>query len=203
MNQSATSTRDGGIDMVKQVSSMFLALLMIIFMLTACGGDKTTISTVSPELSPSAASESVSPTEAPTATPQASTVATVTPEATVVKSSAAPTATPAATATPTASAKPAATAKPTVKPTVKPTATPKTEESGAEAEALFKQSCTSCHGVDLEGDIGPNLQKIGGHLTKAQITAQITDGGTVMPPFGKRLKTEEIETLAAWLSAKK
>jgi mono/diheme cytochrome c family protein len=182
--------------MIKQVHSVFLALLMVTFVLSACGGDKAAESTASPEPSPSVSNETVSPTEAPTATPLASSETSATPAATVVVTSSA---TPKPTQAATASPKPAETAK----PTPKPTATPKAEESGAAAEALFKQSCTSCHGVDLEGDIGPNLQKAGGHLTKAQITAQITDGGTAMPPFGKRLKTEEIQTLAIWLAAKK
>jgi cytochrome c551 len=57
--------------------------------------------------------------------------------------------------------------------------------------------------VDLQGDYGPNLQKVGGRLTKAQIITQITNGGDVMPSFKKSLKAEEIQALAAWLSAKK
>jgi cytochrome c551 len=47
------------------------------------------------------------------------------------------------------------------------------------------------------------LQKVGGRLTKEQITKQIHDGGGDMPPFGTQLKDEEIQSLAAWLSAKK
>jgi mono/diheme cytochrome c family protein len=40
-------------------------------------------------------------------------------------------------------------------------------------------------------------------ISDLQITTQITDGGTEMPPFSKSLKKEEIAALAAWLSAKK
>ncbi|CAK4814652.1 unnamed protein product [Aphanomyces euteiches] len=128
-------------------------------------------------------------------------IATAPPEASTPAAAATPSSTPKATAT--ATAKPASTAAPTQSP--KPTATPKAPEAvnGEAAEALFKQSCTSCHGVDLAGDYGPNLQKIGGKLTKAQITNQITNGGDEMPPFKKALKAEEIQTLAAWLAAKK
>jgi cytochrome c551 len=196
------NTRWGNNNMVKHAGSLFLALLIITFVLSACGGDKTTISTTSPEPSQSVTPASATPTEAATPTPLASSEPAATPEATA----AAITATPKATLTPTASPKAAATATPaaaTPKPTAKPTATPKAEVSGATAKALFKQSCTSCHGVDLGGDFGPNLQKVGEQLTKAQIITQITDGGTSMPPFGKRLKAEEIQTLADWLAAMK
>jgi cytochrome c551 len=87
----------------------------------------------------------------------------------------------------------------TIIPTAEATATP----DSAVAEALFKQSCTSCHGVDLGGDFGPNLQKIGGQLTKNQIINQIMNGGDNMPGFKDRLKANEIQALATWLAAKK
>lgn len=71
------------------------------------------------------------------------------------------------------------------------------------AEALFKQSCVSCHGVNLEGKMGPRLQKVGAELSKDQILKKIQNGGGGMPAFQKRLKTNEIEILAEWLSLKK
>jgi cytochrome c551 len=176
-----------------------ILLLTLAFTLTisACGSDKEAGGSTSLEVSPTATAVTASPkAEAtiapePIATPQTSTEVSAAPvvsSAPTTVSSASPTTSPVAT----------------VKPTTKPTATPKAEEpSVAAAAVLFKQSCTSCHGVDLGGNIGPNLQKIGGELTKEEITTQITDGGSQMPPFAKRLKANEIETLAAWLAAKK
>jgi mono/diheme cytochrome c family protein len=71
------------------------------------------------------------------------------------------------------------------------------------AEAVYKQSCITCHGVNLEGGVGPNLSKVGGHLTETQIGKQITNGGGVMPAFKGTLKDEQIANLAKWLAAKK
>ncbi|GAA4866635.1 hypothetical protein GCM10023310_52890 [Paenibacillus vulneris] len=74
-----------------------------------------------------------------------------------------------------------------------------------QVQALYKQSCISCHGNNLEGKVGPatNLQKIGGKLTKEQISKQIISGGNGMPGFGTKLKPEETEALAEWLASKK
>ncbi|WP_051620987.1 c-type cytochrome [Paenibacillus sp. UNC451MF] len=74
-----------------------------------------------------------------------------------------------------------------------------------QVQALYKQSCISCHGNNLEGKVGPttNLQKIGGKLTKEQISKQIISGGNGMPGFGTKLKPEETEALAEWLAGKK
>jgi cytochrome c551 len=72
----------------------------------------------------------------------------------------------------------------------------------AAAEATFKNTCASCHGADLAGNVGPNLQHIGSKYTKDQIVGIITNGkGGVMPPG--LLKSPEKEQVAAWLAAKK
>ncbi|NEW07198.1 cytochrome c [Paenibacillus sp. SYP-B3998] len=86
-------------------------------------------------------------------------------------------------------------------------ATPAATSSGAaskvDAQALFKANCVSCHGVNLEGSVGPNLQKVGGKLSKDQITAILNNGKGAMPSFKGRLSDDEINSLAAWLSEKK
>jgi mono/diheme cytochrome c family protein len=182
--------------MITKLSALLLTL-SIALALTACGSDNAAESSASPTNSPQV--ETTAPPQ-PTETPQASVEASLTPDPTATPEISTPSETP--IATPIATAKPTSAAKPT--PTPKPTETPKASDTNGEAaQALFKQSCTSCHGVDLEGDFGPNLQKVGGMLTKEQITAQITNGGEDMPSFSKRLNTEEIAALAAWLSAKK
>jgi mono/diheme cytochrome c family protein len=71
------------------------------------------------------------------------------------------------------------------------------------AEAVYKQSCISCHGGNLEGGVGPKLSQVGGHLTEGQIVKQITNGGGGMPPFKGTLKDDQIANLAKWLAAKK
>jgi cytochrome c551 len=72
-----------------------------------------------------------------------------------------------------------------------------------DAQALYKQNCMSCHGVDLSGGVGPNLQHVGARLTTAQITDRISNGGGGMPPFKGTLKDPEIAALSEWLAAKK
>lgn len=74
-----------------------------------------------------------------------------------------------------------------------------------QVQTIYKQSCISCHGNDLEGKVGPstNLQKAGAKLSKEQIAKQIASGGGGMPAFGSKLKPEEVEAIASWLAAKK
>jgi cytochrome c551 len=98
---------------------------------------------------------------------------------------------------------------PTVSPSIAPTSTT-TEPTGTAAvdtsmvaQTVFKQNCVVCHGVDLSGGVGPNLQKVGARLTQVQIAATITNGRNVMPAFKDKLKPEEIDALSKWLAAKK
>ena len=42
----------------------------------------------------------------------------------------------------------------------------KPAQTASKPEDIVKQSCTSCHGDQLQGAVGPNLQKIGGKLSK-------------------------------------
>jgi cytochrome c551 len=72
-----------------------------------------------------------------------------------------------------------------------------------DAQAVFKQNCVTCHGVDLGGGAGPNLQKVGARLSADQIAATITNGRGGMPPFKDKLKAEEIDALSKWLAAHK
>ncbi|TBL71249.1 c-type cytochrome [Paenibacillus thalictri] len=71
------------------------------------------------------------------------------------------------------------------------------------AQEIYKTSCLSCHGNNLEGRVGPktNLQQIGGRMNKDQITKQITNGGGGMPAFGAKLKPEDITVMTEWLSS--
>ncbi|RKN82013.1 c-type cytochrome [Paenibacillus ginsengarvi] len=73
----------------------------------------------------------------------------------------------------------------------------------AAAEALYKQSCIACHGNQLEGKIGPNLQKVGAKLTEAQLYKLVLNGKGGMPAFKSSLKEEEVANLALWLAQHK
>lgn len=71
----------------------------------------------------------------------------------------------------------------------------------AKAEALYNQSCAACHGQNLEGTVGPNLQTVGSRLSKDEILDILQNGRGTMP--GGLVKGEDAETLAAWLADKK
>jgi mono/diheme cytochrome c family protein len=183
-----------GIKMTKRQIGLFLTLSILI-LLAACSStkDKAGVATA-----PSAAASPLA-----TDAPKASDNVAVSPQATPITP---PTAAPQATnAVPATSH--AATASATPKSSIAATLTPKPPatitDTATAAAALFKQNCITCHGVELQGGFGPNLQKVGSRLTEEQIINQIHDGGGDMPPFGTRLKAEEIQIIAAWLSAKK
>jgi mono/diheme cytochrome c family protein len=71
------------------------------------------------------------------------------------------------------------------------------------AEAVYKQSCITCHGVNLEGGVGPDLTKVGAGLSEAKIAKQITKGGGGMPPFEGQIKDDQIANLSKWLATHK
>lgn len=65
---------------------------------------------------------------------------------------------------------------------------------------LYQNYCLSCHGNQLQGGQGPNIQKVGERLDEAAIIKQIQKGGNGMPPFQVTMKPEELKALAAWLA---
>ena len=69
------------------------------------------------------------------------------------------------------------------------------------ANKIFQQNCAACHGNNLQGKNGPNLQTIGSELTKDQILKQIKNGGGGMP--GDIISGKDAELVAAWLANKK
>ncbi|WP_233146944.1 c-type cytochrome [Paenibacillus selenitireducens] len=70
----------------------------------------------------------------------------------------------------------------------------------AEAAAIYKKQCLACHAADLSGRVGPNLQEVGSKWSEEQLADIIRDGAKGMPAFKKVLQTEEIDSLATWLS---
>lgn len=73
----------------------------------------------------------------------------------------------------------------------------------ANADAIVKQNCTSCHGVNLEGSVGPKLSNIGTKYSKDQIAGIVSSGKGAMPSFKGKLSDADINTVADWLAAKK
>ncbi|MEK0316651.1 c-type cytochrome [Cohnella sp. 56] len=73
----------------------------------------------------------------------------------------------------------------------------------AAAMAIYKSNCLACHGDQLQGGMGPALDKVGAEMSADAIHKQILNGGGGMPAFKGTLTNEQIDTLTAWLAAKK
>ena len=72
------------------------------------------------------------------------------------------------------------------------------------AEAIYAETCSGCHGVDLEGGLGPALAGVGQRLSASKI-ARIAERGkgrkkpTPMP--GGLVGADDARLLSAWLSS--
>ncbi|HET7579425.1 MAG TPA: PQQ-binding-like beta-propeller repeat protein [Bacillales bacterium] len=75
------------------------------------------------------------------------------------------------------------------------------QQASANPKAIFEQHCSSCHGKNLQGGIGPNLQHIGKSMSKQQILSQIKNGSGRMP--AGLIKGKQADAVATWLSKKK
>lgn len=71
------------------------------------------------------------------------------------------------------------------------------------AEVLVKANCISCHGDQLQGGVGPNLQAIGSIMSPEEIYTLVSKGKGIMPGFKDTLAEEEIANVAQWLALKK
>ncbi|MFE8696530.1 cytochrome c551 [Cytobacillus sp. FJAT-53684] len=76
-----------------------------------------------------------------------------------------------------------------------------TTASAGDAEKLFNQKCSSCHGGNLEGGVGPALDKAGATHSKEDIETIIANGQGAMP--AGLLSGDEASQVAEWLAAKK
>ncbi|WP_019394897.1 cytochrome c551 [Priestia filamentosa] len=74
------------------------------------------------------------------------------------------------------------------------------DEAG-EAGKLYKQSCLGCHGDNLQGNNGPNLQQVGKKYSKEELSEIIVNGRGSMPKG--LLEKEEANKVAEWLSTMK
>jgi mono/diheme cytochrome c family protein len=70
----------------------------------------------------------------------------------------------------------------------------------AHGKAIFLTNCGSCHTLadaKTSGTIGPNLDSLKPDYQAA--TAQVTNGGAVMPAFKSQLSTQKIADVAAYV----
>ncbi len=71
----------------------------------------------------------------------------------------------------------------------------------AAAEELYEQSCASCHGDDLSGEVGPDLTAVGSDHSADDILTIIEDGQGSMP--GGLLSGDDAQEVADWLAEHK
>jgi cytochrome c550 len=76
------------------------------------------------------------------------------------------------------------------------------EQTELAPEDVFAGNCASCHGGDLSGGFGPNLQQIGSTMTADEIATIIKEGRGDMPAQ-KQVAPEATQKLADWLAEKK
>jgi cytochrome c551 len=75
--------------------------------------------------------------------------------------------------------------------------------SAGDAQSIVAKNCASCHGDQLQGVVGPSLQKIGSKYSKAQILDIIKNGkGGGKMPQGL-ITGDDADKVATWLAAKK
>ena len=67
-------------------------------------------------------------------------------------------------------------------------------------KVIFLQNCGSCHTLadaKTTGTVGPDLDSL--KPDYQAVTAQVTNGGTVMPSFNHTLSTQQIADVAAYV----
>lgn len=73
---------------------------------------------------------------------------------------------------------------------------------GGDAEKIYSQKCSSCHGDNLQGGMGPELAKVGASKSKDEI-ADIIKNGTQGGMPANLISGDDLDTVADWLAAKK
>lgn len=71
-----------------------------------------------------------------------------------------------------------------------------------DAEKIVSQKCSSCHGQNLEGSVGPALNKIGAKYSKDEILNIINKGKGGGMPAGL-ISGDDADKVAAYLAEKK
>ncbi|YCI76881.1 cytochrome c [Bacillus sp. R1-10] len=76
-----------------------------------------------------------------------------------------------------------------------------TTAGAGDAAKIYENKCSSCHAVNLEGGVGPNLTKVGSKLSKEDIEKVIANGQGGMPKG--IIKGQEASMVAKWLAEHK
>jgi len=79
--------------------------------------------------------------------------------------------------------------------------TKNTADAG-DASKIFNQKCSTCHGGDLKGGVGPDLTKVGSRYSKDEILGIIKNGKSGGMPAGL-ISGDDADKVATWLAAKK
>ena len=64
---------------------------------------------------------------------------------------------------------------------------------------IFNNTCSGCHGSDLEGGVGPELRGMGNVANESKVVSFITSGKGMMPPGGGLTSSAQIKQVADWL----
>lgn len=71
----------------------------------------------------------------------------------------------------------------------------------ANAEKIYTQNCSACHGAELGGGAGPELTNVGSKYSQEEIETIIAEGRGIM--HGGIIEGEEASAVASWLADKK
>jgi len=88
----------------------------------------------------------------------------------------------------------------TTTPTFPIVAAFKVKGDPAKGKSIFLTNCGSCHtlaAAKTSGTVGPNLDTL--KPDYRAVTAQVTNGGAVMPSFKSQLSTQQIADVAAYV----
>ncbi|GHH97484.1 cytochrome c551 [Neobacillus kokaensis] len=75
------------------------------------------------------------------------------------------------------------------------------DTASAGAAKIVDQKCSSCHGGDLKGGMGPDLTKVGSKYSKDEILDILKNGKGSMPPGV--VSGDDADQVAQWLAEKK
>ncbi|WP_462410985.1 cytochrome c551 [Neobacillus sp. Marseille-QA0830] len=74
-------------------------------------------------------------------------------------------------------------------------------DTASDAAKIFNQKCSSCHGENLKGGMGPDLTKVGSRYSEDEIRNIIKNGKGAMPP--NVVEGDDADQVSKWLAAKK
>jgi cytochrome c551 len=69
-----------------------------------------------------------------------------------------------------------------------------------DGETIYKESCAACHGVKLQGAVGPVVANMKSKFSEAEVLKIVNEGTNKMP--GNLLNKEQSEIVTKWLMEK-